>query len=120
VYNTLKGEGKHGVKAKAAAQGLDCDDLKHTAATLVASKCMGEGRGRHHDRAEEGSTAGMEGEVRGGHGMVPVSEGRVTRKGSTTRGPGAKFYPVTTVDWSITPSEILANRANRFLRLAGC
>jgi hypothetical protein len=37
VYNTFKGKGKHGVKAKAATQGLDYDGLEHTAAALVAS-----------------------------------------------------------------------------------
>lgn len=37
VYNTFKGKGKHGVKAKAATQDLDYDGLKHTAAALVAS-----------------------------------------------------------------------------------
>jgi hypothetical protein len=51
VYNTFKGEGKHGVKAKAATQGLDYDVLKQTAAMLVASAWT---------RVEAGTTTAQE------------------------------------------------------------
>jgi hypothetical protein len=81
VYNTFKGKGKNGVKAKAATQDLDYDGLKHEADSGGTSgKCVGEGRGRHPDRAGEGRTAGSQGAVRGSHGMGPVSEGRSTHK----------------------------------------
>jgi hypothetical protein len=51
VYNTLKCQGKHGVKAKAAAQSLDYDGLQQTAATLVASAWA---------RAETGATTAQQ------------------------------------------------------------
>jgi hypothetical protein len=51
VYNTFKGKGEHGVKAKAAALALDYDGLKQIAATLVASAWA---------RAETGATTAQQ------------------------------------------------------------
>jgi hypothetical protein len=103
VYNTLKCRGKHGVKAKAAAQSLDYDGLLQTAATLVSGKCMGEGRDRRHDCAAEGSAAGIQDAVRGGHGVGPVSKvlclGSIGMTKTTQNTPCIYLHPLSLRRW---------------------